>query len=87
MQGKVQESRHKRSTLIQEEEGGDPQEDVAEVVDPETITRTSKITIMQKMLVVAEVEEIREQGGALKDKVDGSKGITTILMVAGFVAK
>ena len=67
-----------------EEEGGDNQEDVVVVVDLATIT---KIRIMQKMQVVVEEEETKEQGGVIKAKVDGSNVITVIQMVARYVAK
>ena len=63
-------------------------EDVAVVVDLVTITKISKIIIMQKMQSVEEPkEETREKGGALEAKVDGNKGITITQMVAGYVAK
>ena len=78
------ESRHRHSTQILEEEGGDNQEDVEVVVDLATIT---KIRIMQKMQVVAEEEETKEQGEVIEAKVDGSNVITVIQMVAGYVAK
>ena len=54
------------------------------VVDLATIT---KIRIMQKMQVVAEEEETKEQGGVIEAEVDGSNVITVIQMVAGYVAK
>ena len=54
------------------------------VVDLAAIT---KIRIMQKMQVVAEEEETKEQGGVIEAKVDGSNVITVIQMVAGYVAK
>ena len=73
-----------RSTQILEEEGGDNQEDVVVVVDMATIT---KIKIMQKMQVVAEEEETKEQGGVIEAEVDGSNVITVIQMVVGYVAK
>ena len=75
MQEKVLESRHRRSTQIPEEEGGDNQEDVVVVVDMATIT---KIKIMQKMQVVAEEEETKEQGGVIEVEVDSSNAITII---------
>ena len=87
MQRKVPESRHMHSFPLQVEVGVDSQEDVAVVVDLETITRTSKIRIMQKMQVVEEEEEIKEQGGALEAEVDGNKETTVIQMDVGFVAK
>ena len=87
MQRKVPESRHRHSFPLQEEVGVDSQEDVAVVVDLETITKINKIKIMQKMQVVEEEEDIREQGGALEAKVDGNKETTVIQMVVGFVAK
>ena len=72
------------STQILEEEGGDNQEDVVVVVDLATIT---KIRIMQKMQVVAEEEETKEQGGVQEVEVAGSsKDSITILMHVGFVA-
>ena len=78
------ESRLRRSTQILKEEGGDNQEDVVVVVDLASIT---KIRIMQKMQVVAEEEEIKEQGGVIEAEVDGNNAITIIQMVAGYVAK
>ena len=57
------------------------------VVDLVTITKISKIRIIQKMQSVEEEEETREEGGALEAEVDGNKGITVTLMVAGYVAK
>ena len=78
------ESKHRRSTQILEEEGGDNQEDVVVVVDLATIT---KIRIMQKMQVVAEEEETKEQGGVIEAEVDGTNAIIVIQMVAGYVAK
>ena len=78
------ESKHRRSTQILEEEGGDNQEDVVVVVDLATIT---KIKIMQKMQVVAKEEETKEQGGVIEDKVDGINMIIVILMATRYVAK
>ena len=45
------------------------------VVDLPTIT---KIRIMQKMQVMAEEEETKEQGGVIEAEVDGSNVITVI---------
>ena len=53
----------------------DNQEDMVVVVDLATIT---KIRIMQKMQVVAEEEETKEQGGVIEVEVDSSNAITII---------
>ena len=87
MQVRVLESRHKLSILTQEEEGGGLKEDAVVVVDLVTITKISKIKIMQKIQVVEEEEETREEGGALEAAVDGNKGITVTQMVVGYAAK
>ena len=58
---------------------------MAVVVDLVTITKISKIKIMEKML--EEEEEIKEEGGALEAKVDGNKEITITQMLARYVAK
>ena len=42
---------------------------------------------MQKMQVMAEEEEAKEQGGVIEAKVDGSSTITVIQMVARYVEK
>ena len=76
MQERVPESRHMLSIQTREEEGGGLKEDVAMVVDLVTITKISKIKIMQKMQFVEEEEETREEGGALEAEVDGNKGIS-----------
>ena len=52
------------------------------VVDLVTITKISKIRIMQKMQFVEEEEETREEGGALEAEVDGNKGRTVTQMVS-----
>ena len=54
------------------------------VVDLATII---EIKIMQKMQVVAEEEETKEQGGVIEAEVDGNNAITVIQMVARYVAK
>ena len=48
---------------------GDPREDVVQV---EVITRITKIKKIQRILVMAEEEEIIEEGGAFVEEVDGS---------------
>ena len=78
------ESKHKISTQVLEGEEGDNQEDMVVVVDVAAIT---KIRIMQKMQVVAEEEETKEQGGVIEAEVDGNNAITVIQMVARYVAK
>ena len=47
----------------------DPREDVVQV---EVIIRITKIRKIQRILVMAEVEEIIEEGGAFVEEVDGS---------------
>ena len=84
IQEKVLESRHRHSTQILEEEGGDNQEDMVVVVDLATIT---KIRIMQKMQVVAKEQETKEQRGVIEAEVDGSNTIIVIQMVAGYVVE
>ena len=42
---------------------------------------------MQKIQVVVEEEETKEQGGVIEAEVDGSNVITVIQMVARYVAK
>ena len=59
-------SRHKPSTQVMVEAGGDSKEDVVQV---EVITRIRKI---QRIVVVEEVEEIIKEGGSFEKEVDGS---------------
>ena len=46
----------------------------------------NKIRTTQKIQDVVEEEEIREQGGAEEEEVDGNKDKIVVLMYVGFVA-
>ena len=81
------ESRHKHSIQIQKEDGEGLRGNVVVVADLVITNKINKIKIMQKMQVMVEEEEIKEEGGALEDKLDENKGITFIQMVFGFVAR
>ena len=70
LQIRVLMSRHKPSTQVMVEAEGDPREDVVQV---EVIIRITKIRKIQRILVVAKVEEIIKEGGAFVEEVDGNK--------------
>ena len=46
--------------------------------------KTSKITRLQKIQVVAKEEERLEEGGALEEELDGNKDKIVILMHVGY---
>ena len=78
-------SNHKPSTQVMVEARGDPKEDVVQV---EAIAKITKIKKIQRILVMAEVEEIIEEGGAFTEEVDGnSRDKTSRIQPAGNVVK